>query len=162
MLEKEDYQRRSVAMHEIAAMQQTIRTVLACMQQAGASRVTHVQLALGVCGHLTAEAAHQSFEMLIKGTPIEGASLAIQWLPARYQCLSCWHHFESGEPGEQALCPQCSEVALEVAHQEICAVRSIDVSFPAVCETVGHSQLAQKPWPVPISLIASECALIRR
>jgi Zn finger protein HypA/HybF involved in hydrogenase expression len=123
--------------------------------------VTHVQLALGVCGHLTAEAAHQSFEMLIKGTPIEGSSLAIQWLPARYQCLICRHNFESGEPCEQVLCPQCGEVALEVVHQEICTLRSIDVSFPVVPETAGSWQPDQKPWPAPISLIASEYALTR-
>lgn len=145
-------------MHEIAAMQRMIQTILTCMQEAGASQVTHVQLALGTCGHLTAEAAHQSFEMLITGTPIEGASLAIQWLPASYQCLTCRYLFESGEPCEQVLCPQCGEVALELGHQEICAVRSIDVSFPATSEAIGTGY-GQKPWPAPTSLRTSEYVL---
>jgi hypothetical protein len=59
------------------------------------------------------------------------------------------------------LCPQCGEVALEVVHQEICTLRSIDVSFPVVPETAGSWQPDQKPWPAPISLIASEYALTR-
>lgn len=131
-------------MHETAVMQGMIRTVLACMQQAGASQVTHVQLALGVSEHMTAGAAHQLFAMLIRGTPIEGASLAIQWVPARYRCLLCQRCFESAEPGECALCPQCGEAALEIAHQEICAVRSIDVSFPATPETIDRPRHSQQ------------------
>lgn len=109
---------------------------------------------------MTAEAAHQLFEMLIRGTPVEGASLAIQWLPARYQCLTCRCHFESGEPCEQVLCPQCGEIALVVEQQEICTVRSIDVSFPAVQGDTGlqHNQ----KWQPPISLRASESCVAGR
>ncbi len=64
-------------MHEVAAMRGMVRTVLECMQQAGASRVTNVQLVLGASGHFTADAAYQHFEALTKGTPIEDASLTI-------------------------------------------------------------------------------------
>jgi hypothetical protein len=80
---------------------------------------------------MTAEAVRRSFAMLVRGTPIAGASLAIQWLPASYQCLTRRRRFASGEPCEQVLCPQCSEIALEVEHQEIYTVRSIDASFSA-------------------------------
>lgn len=144
-------------MHETAAMQRMIRTVLACMQQAGASRVTHVQVALGVSEHVTAEAAHQLFAMLVRGTPIEGASLAIQWLPVRYQCLSCQRSFESAEPGASALCPHCGEVVLEVEHQQTCAVCSIDVSFPVTPETTDLPRHGQQLSLA--SLRASECSL---
>jgi len=148
-------------MHSMAAMQGMIRTVLACMHQAGATHVTHVQMALGVCEQFTAERAHQEFETLIRGTPIEGASLAIQWLPARYQCLACQDYFESGEPCEQVLCPQCGEGAREIAHQEFCAVRSLDVSFPPTSarEATGLPQPGQRPGQAPVCLIASEYAL---
>jgi Zn finger protein HypA/HybF involved in hydrogenase expression len=141
-----------MAMHEMAAMQGMLRTVLTCMRQAGAIQVTHVQLALSVSGHMTAEAAHQLFAMLVRGTPIEGASLAIWWLPASYQCLTCRHRFESGAPCEQVLCPQCGEVALEVEHQEICTVRSIDVSCSSVQKNCSP-QPGQKP---PTSLRARQ------
>ena len=145
-------------MHEIAAMQGVVRTVLDCMRAAGASRVTHVQLVLGVSGHFTADAAHQSFEVLTRGTLIEGASLSIQWVPAQYQCFSCLHRFESGEPSEQVTCPQCGEVALEVEHQDICSVSSINVSFHDEADTTDllfQMLLEQQPGS---SLVSRECA----
>src|SRR5215467_1190845 len=114
-------------MHEVAAMRGMVRSVLECMQQAGASRVTNVQLVLGASGHFTADAAHQHFEALVKGTPIEDASLTVQWLPAQYQCFSCLHRFESSGPASQVACPRCGEVALEVNHQDVCYVSAIDV-----------------------------------
>ncbi len=116
-------------MHEVAAMQGMVRTVLECMRQAGGSRVTNVQLVLGASGHFTAEAAYQHFEALTKGTPVADASLTIQWLPAQFLCISCLHRFESSEPSNQVACPRCGEVALEVGHQDICYVSAIDVSF---------------------------------
>jgi hydrogenase nickel incorporation protein HypA/HybF len=116
-------------MHEAAAMQGIVRIILHHMQQAGASHVINVQLVLGASGHLTAEAANQHFEALVNGTPIEGASLTIQWLPAEYQCFFCLHRFESGEPSNHVTCPACGEAALEVGHRDICYVSAIDVSF---------------------------------
>jgi len=137
-------------MHEIRAMQTVIRTILACMQQAGASHVTHAQLALSVSEHVTAEVAHQSFEMLTRGTPIEGASLSIQWVPATYQCLTCLYRFENGEPSEQVLCPKCGEAALEVERQEVCVVRSLDVSFSDAVQSADSSLQPE------LSLLAGE------
>jgi len=116
-------------MHEAAAMQGIVRIILHHMQQAGASRVINVQLVLSASGHLTAEAANQHFEALFNGTPIEGASLTIQWLPAEYQCFFCMHRFESGESSNHITCPECGEAALEVSHRDICYVSAIDVSF---------------------------------
>ena len=116
-------------MHEVALLQRAVRTAQEYMRQAGASRVTNVQLVLGASGHLTADAAYQQFEALAKGTPAQDASLTIQWLPASYQCLCCLHRFESSEPSSQVTCPACGEVALEVDHQDICYVSAIDVTF---------------------------------
>ena len=48
-------------MHEVAAMRGMVRTVLECMQQAGASRVTNVQLVLGASGHFTADVCISAF-----------------------------------------------------------------------------------------------------
>src|SRR5450755_1340370 len=106
-------------MHEVAAMQAVVSTVLECLQKAGGKRVTNVQLVLGASGHFTAEAAYQHFEALAKSTPAAKASLTIEWLPATYQCFSCPHRFKSSEPSTQVTCPRCGEVALEISHQDI-------------------------------------------
>jgi len=116
-------------MHEVAAMQGVVSTILEAMRQAGGSRITQVQLMLGTSGHFTEEAARQHFAALAVGTPAEDAALGITWLPAAYQCFSCLHRFERCEPDVQVTCPRCREVALEVGHQDVCAVSTIDISF---------------------------------
>jgi len=112
-------------MHEGAVMQGVVQTILASMEHAGASRVTNVQLVLGVSGHFTEEAVRQYFQVLTQDTPIAGATLALSWLPATYQCLSCQQRFESISP--TATCPHCGDVALEISHQDECSIRSIEV-----------------------------------
>lgn len=116
-------------MHEVAAMQGVVRTALEYMREAGGSRVTGVQLVLGASGHFTAEAAHQHFEALTVGTPVGGATLTISWLPAKFQCFSCLHRFESCELSKQVTCPNCGDVVLEIEHSGICYVSAIDIAF---------------------------------
>ncbi|HEV2583419.1 MAG TPA: hydrogenase maturation nickel metallochaperone HypA, partial [Ktedonobacteraceae bacterium] len=125
-------------------MQRMVRTILECMQQAGASRVTNVQLVLGASGHFTVDAAYQHFEALTKGTPAQDASLTILWLPAQYQCFFCLHRFESSEPSSQVTCPKCGEVALEVGHQDVCFVSAIDVAFQEGEETALPTLITQE------------------
>ncbi|GCE21164.1 hypothetical protein KDK_49640 [Dictyobacter kobayashii] len=109
-------------------MQGIVHTILASAQQAGAVRVTNVQLELGVSGHFTEEAVRQYFQILTEHTAIEGATLTLSWLPAAYQCLSCQRRFES--TSSAATCPQCGDVALEISHQDECSIRAIDVVLP--------------------------------
>ena len=146
-------------MHEAAAMQGMVRAVLQCMKQVGASRVTNVQLILGASGHLTADAAYQHFEVLVKGTPIEDASLTIQWLPAQYQCFFCQHRFESSEPSDQVTCPECGEVALEVGHQDVCYVSAIDVAFKDGEEADAPSLITQEEPCIDAHIISNRCAV---
>src|SRR6266581_2036945 len=96
-------------MHEVAVMQNVVETLLASMEKAGASRVTNVQLVLSTSGHFTEEAVHLSFQALTQDTAIEGATLALSWLPATYR-LSCKHRFES--TSSTGTCPHCGDVAL--------------------------------------------------
>jgi|SRR5579859_7880936 len=114
-------------MHEAATMQRVVHVILEALQQSGASRVTRVQLALGRSGHFTEEAAHQYFQIFTRDTPVEGASLAISWLPATFQCIACHHDFKSCLPAEQVTCPECGDSTLEIEHQDICQVSAIDV-----------------------------------
>lgn len=114
-------------MHEVALMQGVVKTILQSLSEAGASRVTNVQLTIGRSGHFTEKNVQQHFEVLTKDTPIEGASLTISWLPATVQCLSCLHQFSSCEPADQTKCPRCGDLVMEIDHQETCVVSTIDV-----------------------------------
>jgi hydrogenase nickel insertion protein HypA len=124
-------------MHEVAAMQAVVTTVLETMQRAGAARVTAVRLMLGASGHFTEEAACQHFQILTRDTPASKAKLTIYWLPATFQCFACLHRFESCEQADLATCPHCGESALAVAHQGVCAVDAIEVMFAGEQESVA-------------------------
>lgn len=120
-------------MHEVAVMQGVVKTILQSLSQAGASRITSVQLVIGKSGHFTEENAQQLFEVLTKDTPAEGASLTISWLPATLQCLSCFHQFSSAEVAEQTRCPKCKDIVMEVEHQDVCYISAIDVISEEEC-----------------------------
>ena len=142
-------------MHEVVAMQGMVPTVLECMRKAAGSRVTNVQLVLGASGHFTAEAAYHLFEKLTKGTPVEDASLTIQWLPAKFLCFSCMHRFESSEPATQVTCPVCGEVALEIEHSDVCYVSAIDVAFDDEGDT--GELIVTEETPQEIHVLSNEC-----
>ncbi len=116
-------------MHEVAAMRGAVTTALEQLRAAGATRVTEVHMVLGASGHLTEEAARQHFAVFARGTPAEHATLTFTWLPATYKCLGCLRVFESTEPAVSVECPTCSAVALEIGHDETCAVRYVDVAY---------------------------------
>ncbi len=116
-------------MHEVAAMQGICSLAVEKAEAAGAKKITHIEMTLGASQHLTEDAVRQHFEVLSSGTLAEGASLAVTWLPATYQCFSCLETFQSMEQSEPVTCPECGKVALEVSHQDVFCVTSIDVSF---------------------------------
>lgn len=118
-------------MHEVAAMQGIVRSMLDAMRGAGASRVTEAHLVLGASGHFTEDAARQHFAVLAEDTPAAGASLTIDWLPATYQCFTCLRRFTSLHAPSEVRCPECEGVALEIAHQDICYVDAVEVAFDA-------------------------------
>ncbi|MGO8949891.1 MAG: hydrogenase maturation nickel metallochaperone HypA [Ktedonobacterales bacterium] len=116
-------------MHEVAAIQGICSVAVKQAQAAGAKKVTHIEMTLGASDHLSEEAVRQHFEVLANGTLAEGASLSITWLPATYQCFSCLSRFESAAQSGSVTCPSCSGTALEIAHEEVFYVTSIDVEF---------------------------------
>jgi hydrogenase nickel incorporation protein HypA/HybF len=116
-------------MHELAATRGILAVALERMHEAGASRVTRLELTIGASGHLTEDAVRQHFELLARGTPAEGATLAFSWLPATYQCFGCLQQFTSAAPPAQVACPACGGVALEIEHEEVYYASMIEVTF---------------------------------
>ena len=116
-------------MRDVLAMPDIVQTILDKMQQAGGSRVINVQLVVGASPHLTAAALYKYFEKLTIDTPIEGASLAILWLPVKFQCVLCGYRFERSEAVEQATCSRCGSIMLEMEPHDVCYVSAIDVDY---------------------------------
>ena len=114
-------------MHEAAAIRGMCSTAVEHAQAAGAKKITRVEVTLGASDHLSEETVRQHFELVADGTLAAGATLSIKWLPATYQCFSCLTRFASVAQSESVTCPDCGGIALEIAHEDVCCVTSIDV-----------------------------------
>lgn len=124
-------------MHEAAAIQGALDESIERMQAAGGARITRVVLVLGVSGHFTEDAARQHFALNAQGTPAEGATLDVEWLPASYSCFQCLHTFASVQPPAEVTCPECGGVALETGHSDVCYIREIEVAESPVASEFG-------------------------
>lgn len=114
-------------MHERAVMREAFTDILVSLEKTPGVQVTHVHLAMGVSRHFSEEEARQYFQMLAQSTPVEGAELELEWLPATYQCLSCSRLFESTSP--RGTCRFCGDLGREVAHQDKCEVCCVDIAY---------------------------------
>ncbi len=108
-------------MHEYALMQNVVATILEELKQAeGAPAGPDLEVALkvGALAIHSEAATRQAFEVLTKGTPLEGAHLELTVDPVRLTCPQCGYQgaLAEGEvdPHDQAPiapCPRCGAVA---------------------------------------------------
>lgn len=117
-----------------AAVATAVATALARLSQLGQPQVVSVELAVGVSGHVTEAALRQAFALYAAGTPLEHAQVHIVWAPTRYQCFDCLCQFTSSASPEDARCPECGGIALEIDHDGSCYIQSLDLAEP------GHAR----------------------
>ena len=117
-------------MHEAAAIRGMCSTAVEQAQAAGAKKITRIEMTLGASDHFSEETVRQHFLLAAGGTLAEGATLSITWLPATYQCFSCLTQFPSlAGSSDSVTCPNCAGIALEIGHEDVCCVTSIDVEM---------------------------------
>jgi len=115
-------------MAEVTAMQVAVALALARLSQLDQPQVVSVELAVGVSGHISEAALRQEFALYAAGTPLQHAELHIVWAPTRYQCFDCLCQFTSSAAPEDARCPECGGIALEIDHDESCYVQSLNLA----------------------------------
>ncbi len=108
-------------MHEYALMENIIATIMAELQtspEVPADRPLTVTLKVGALEMHSEEATRQAFEVLTKGTPLEGARLDLIILPVTLTCSQCGFEgplpMGAADPHEAlpvAECPQCGAAA---------------------------------------------------
>ena len=99
-------------MHEFSIMQSALNQALREARLAGAVRVHEIRLRIGVLSGVVPEALQFAFEALTPGTAADGASLAIDEVPARFWCASCAREFVS--PKLYSECPDCGQTSTEL------------------------------------------------
>jgi len=113
-------------MHEVGLMQEAVRMAVERATTAGASRVRRMCLRVGAMSGVVPDALRFAFDVVCRGTPVDGAVLEIEEVPAVCWCSRCKTEFEC--PDFVSECPHCHELSgdlrrgteLELAEVEVC------------------------------------------
>jgi len=120
-------------MHELAIAELIVNIAAA---HAGERQVSKVELKAGHLRQVVPSALEFSFELVAKGTVVEGAELEIDDVPAAGICRTCG--VESTLVGFPLLCEACGGFDLEVIRGEELLVESLELE-DALTTTSGGS-----------------------
>lgn len=98
------------AMHEMSIAQSLLRLAEEELARRGCTRLEKVGVTLGALSGVEPESLRFCFDILLRGTPHEGACLELTETPLRLRCAGCGLEF--GGEGQDALwmpCPRCGE-----------------------------------------------------
>ena len=109
-------------MHEMAIAESIVRIA---GQHANGRRVTKVYLKVGHLRQVVPSALTFGFDLVAQGTPIEGAELTLERVPAVGRCRACGA--ESLRPGFPLQCRECGSFDLEVIEGEELYVESLEM-----------------------------------
>ncbi|MCL5264781.1 MAG: hydrogenase maturation nickel metallochaperone HypA [Chloroflexi bacterium] len=114
-------------MHEFGITSSIAETALRIASENGATKVLRVDLLIGQLTFLSVPQVRFAYEVLAKGTLLEGSELAIQEATGLVECQNCHHLREIRLPDDpDALteplplfaCPECSGKVVVVKGKE--------------------------------------------
>jgi hydrogenase nickel incorporation protein HypA/HybF len=99
-------------MHEAGLAQNLLDLALETLQRNGNGRVSDLYLEMGRMAGVVPEALEFAFEVVARGSAVEGARLHFRFLEVRFACGNC--ATEIDEELRPAVCPRCggSQVVL--------------------------------------------------
>jgi hydrogenase nickel incorporation protein HypA/HybF len=109
-------------MHELAIAQSILDIAV---RHAGGRPVSRVEVAVGHLRQVVPSALSFAFELVAEGTPLAGAELVMNVVPATARCRACGE--ESVLDGFPLLCRACGSANLAVIAGEELRVESLDV-----------------------------------
>ncbi len=109
-------------MHELSVASAIANTALA---HAGAREVSVVAVQVGSLRQVVSESLRFYFQIVARGTPLEGARLELSEVPARLGCRACGQEWEPDWP--MFRCPLCCAAEVSVLGGEELSVEYIEV-----------------------------------
>lgn len=76
-------------MHELSIAHHLVELAVEAAKDAGIQRVRALHLKLGVLSGVVKESLEFAFDVIIQGTPLEGARLVIEEVPVKVYCSQC-------------------------------------------------------------------------
>jgi hydrogenase nickel incorporation protein HypA/HybF len=112
-------------MHELSVTMAIMSIVLEKAQEAGAARVTGVDLRVGRLAGIIPECVRLQFSLLGKGTIAEGASLSFIEPPLTLRCRVC--DITYTRDNTELTCPNCEGREIDIVTGFELSVESIEV-----------------------------------
>jgi hydrogenase nickel incorporation protein HypA/HybF len=112
-------------MHELAVTESILNIAVQHATQAGAVRVTHLNLVIGQLASIVDDSIQFYWDMISEGTICAGATLHFERRPATLKCLDCDQSYALD--GELTDCPNCHSARIKVVAGEEFYVESIEI-----------------------------------
>jgi hydrogenase nickel incorporation protein HypA/HybF len=126
-------------MHELGITQNMFDLVLEEAEKAGARKVCQVDLVIGELTGAVGESIQFYFDILSRGTIVEGALISIKVVPPMVLCRNC--NQTSKIPKEEFWkCPHCTEGSMEIIAGRELMVKSIEVELDGDNRPQRHSE----------------------
>jgi hydrogenase nickel incorporation protein HypA/HybF len=120
-------------MHEVSVMASIVEGVLKELEKHEVLQVKEVCLTLGELTFLGEEQLQFAYEIITRGTPLEGSALIVEPEETELLCLACGYRGKADKLGEEyhmtmpsLVCPKCRG-KVQVLKGQSCRVTSIKV-----------------------------------
>jgi len=112
-------------MHELAVTQSILDISLRHAKEAGAKRITRIDLVIGEFASIVDDSVQFYWDVLAEETIAKGAQLHFERVVGEMTCSKCQYAFHP--EGGDFTCPQCQSAFVRITKGEEFRVDSIDV-----------------------------------
>ena len=112
-------------MHELAVTQGILDISLRHANEAGAKKVTGINLVIGEFASIVDDSVQFYWGMLAEGTIAQNAQLHFERIPGEMTCSDCKHTFHPQDI--EFVCPMCGSQYIRITKGDEFRVDSIDV-----------------------------------
>ena len=106
-------------MHEMSIVQSLFEIIEEAVRANGLERVTTVRMRVGEMAAVVPDSLEFCFEVLARGTPVEGARLDITVIPVSGTCSACRREFQVTD--WLSACPGCGSASVALTGgDELC------------------------------------------
>lgn len=112
-------------MHELSIAMNIVEICTEEASKAGAGSVSKVELEIGTISGVIPDALEFSWDVAIKDSPLENATLKIHTVQARARCLDCNKEFELDDILNP--CPSCNGFGNKILQGKELKIKAITV-----------------------------------
>ncbi len=127
-------------MHELSITQAAVEAIL---RQTGQAPIRRVTLEIGALAGVVVDSVRFCFDIVVNGTPLQGAVLEVIEPPGRARCRDCEQVFVVDDP-RILLCPGCGSAHVGVLSGRELKIKSVEVrgecAQPAGARTTPESE----------------------